>query len=194
MIMKFAKFLKRLNEEKEVVIASFGRMNPISKGHEKLVEKMKSIAQQHKGDVRLYLSHSHDPKKNPLDYDEKIYFAKKAFGDIVHHSPANDIVKVLKDINQYYSNVIFVVGGDRISDISKLAEKYNGKEYNFDSIKVVSAGERDPDAEGVTGISGSKMRKFAQEGDFESFAQGAPSKLGQSDVRKMFELIKGNMK
>lgn len=179
---------------KDNVIISFGRMNPMTNGHEKLATKLQSVAKQKHGDAMLYLSHSTNPKKDPLDFDTKVKFAKKAFGAIVKNSPARTILEVAKELTGKYKNLIVVVGSDRVSEFQSLLTKYNGKDYKFENIEVVSAGERDPDAEGVTGMSGSKMRAFAAANDFEKFKQGVPSKLSDADAKALFTAVRTGMK
>lgn len=179
--------------EGKTVVFNFGRMNPVTVGHEKLANKMKEVAKKAKADAKLYLTHSNDPKKNPLSHKDKVKFAKKAFGNIVVDSPANTIIKVMQDLDDTYQNAILVVGADRIADFKKLLNQYNGKEYNFDSIQVVSAGDRDPDAEGVEGMSASKMRAMAQEGKFDEFVKGVPSKL-KSQAKAMYDAVRRGMK
>lgn len=188
------KTFKNLLEAKGgKVVVSFGRMNPMTNGHEKLANKLKSVAQSEGATARLYLSHSTNPKKDPLNFATKVKFAKKAFGNIVQSSAARTIIEVFKELNGKFSDVIVVVGSDRIPEFKTLLNKYNGKDYNFNSIDIVSAGERDPDAEGVEGMSGSKMRKFAEMNDFESFSKGVPSKLSDADAKKLFDEVRKGM-
>jgi nicotinic acid mononucleotide adenylyltransferase len=175
------------------VVVSFGRMNPMTNGHEKLANKLKSVAQSEGATARLYLSHSTNPKKDPLDFATKVKFAKKAFGNIVQNSTARTIIEVFHELDGKFSDVIVVVGSDRIPEFKTLLNKYNGKDYNFNSIDIVSAGERDPDAEGVEGMSGSKMRKFAEMNDFENFKKGVPSKLSDADAKKLFDSVRKGM-
>jgi len=177
---------------KKVVIA-FGRMNPITNGHEKLADKLKSVASSNRAVAKLYLSHSTNPKKDPLEYQTKIKFAKKAFGNIVTISTAKTIFEALKELDGKFDEVIVVAGSDRVSDFDTMIKKYNGDLYNFKSIGAVSAGERDPDAEGVEGMSGSKMRGFAANNDFESFKKGVPSKLSDADAKKLFNEVRKGM-
>lgn len=179
---------------KDNVVISFGRMNPMTNGHEKLATKLKSEAQKRHGDAMLYLSHSTNPKKDPLDFNTKVKFAKKAFGPMVQNSPARTILEVAKELTNKYKNLIVVVGSDRVSEFQTLLSKYNGKDYKFDNIEVVSAGERDPDAEGVTGMSGSKMRAFASANEYEKFKQGVPSKLSDADAKALFTAVRKGMK
>ena len=175
-------------------VISFGRMNPMTNGHEKLADKLKSEAKSRGADAKLYLSHSTNPKKDPLPYDTKVKFAKKAFGSIVQTSPARTIIEVAKELSGKYDTLVVVVGSDRIPEFKSLLTKYNGKDYNFTSIEIVSAGERDPDAEGVTGMSGSKMRSFVASNEFDKFKQGVPSKLSDADAKQLFDAVGKGMK
>ena len=175
------------------VVVSFGRMNPMTNGHEKLADKIKAEAKKRNADAKLYLSHSTNPKKDPLDFKTKVKFAKKAFGPMVQNSVARTIIEVAKELSGKYDDLIVVVGSDRIPEFKTLLNKYNGKDFTFKTIEVVSAGERDPDAEGVSGMSGSKMRGFVTSDDFNSFKQGVPSKLSDSDAKAMFDAVKRGM-
>ena len=178
---------------KSQVVVSFGRMNPMTNGHEKLADKIKAEAKKRNADAKLYLSHSTNPKKDPLDFKTKVKFAKKAFGPMVQNSVARTIIEVAKELSGKYDDLIVVVGSDRIPEFKTLLNKYNGKDYTFKTIEVVSAGERDPDAEGVSGMSGSKMRGFVTSDDFNSFKQGVPSKLSDSDAKALFDAVKRGM-
>ncbi len=149
---------------KSSIVISFGRFNPITVGHEKLVSKVISEAAKRKADAAIYMSHSQDLKKNPLSYIQKMELGQKAFGRIVKKSNARSIIEVAKELSNKYDNVIIVVGSDRVSEFQSLLSKYNEMEYVFKTIEVVSAGERDPDAEDVTGMSASKMRELAKKG------------------------------
>ena len=175
------------------IVFTFGRMNPPTVGHQKLVDKVKSVAKAQKADARVYLSHSQNNKKDPLDYDTKINLAKKAFGSTVTKSRARTIIDVMKELTaQKYTDVVLVVGSDRIKEFKTLLDKYNGKDYNFDSIKYQSAGQRDPDAEGVSGMSASKMRAAAKEGDLKAFKSGLPKPL-QSSAQKIYDMLRDIM-
>lgn len=174
------------------VVVSFGRFNPITVGHEKLANKVISEAVRRKADGAIYMSHSQDAKKNPLSYDQKIALGRKAFGGVVKNSRARTLIEVAKELSGKYSNLIVVVGQDRVQEFETLMNKYNGKEYNFDSIEIVSAGERDPDADDVTGMSASKMRSLAAEGNFDSFKKGLPRKL-QGSAKKVYDMVRDGM-
>ena len=173
------------------VVFTFGRMNPPTTGHQKLVDKLKSVARG--SDVKVYLSHSQNNKKDPLDYNTKQALAKRAFGSIVTKSNAKTIIQVLQDLEKSgYTDITMVVGSDRVAGFKDLLNKYNGKDYTFKSIKVVSAGQRDPDADDVSGMSASKMRALAKEGKFAEFKNGLP-KAVQPQAKKVYDKLRSIM-
>lgn len=180
-------------EASRSIVTSFGRMNPPTIGHEKLVSKVKEIARKEGAKAEIYLSHSQDAKKNPLTYDDKIMLAREAFGSIIQKLNAKTIIEVMKHLTDKFDEVTLVVGADRIQEFETLLNKYNGKEFNFSSIKVVSAGERDPDSDAVEGMSASKMREAAKAGDIKKFKSGLPQKL-QQHAEDIFDLVRGGMK
>jgi hypothetical protein len=177
-------------ERRSAVVLSFGRMNPITSGHQKLVDKLVSVARRKKATPELYLSHSHDKKKNPLTYDDKIRYATKAFGKVVKKSKAKTIMQVLAELDKKYSEVYIVVGSDRLTEFDNLVQKYNGKDYNYDVLEVVSAGERDPDADDVSGMSGSKLRQLAVDGHYNKFVKGVPRKFSDADAKAVYDKIR----
>jgi len=174
----------------------FGRFNPPTKGHEKLLKAAKKASVG--GELKVYPSRTQDPKKNPLDPDMKISYMKKMFPDfkenIINDDEMRSIFNVLIAANEEgYSNVNIVVGSDRQSEFENLAQKYNGDLYNFDLIRVISAGVRDADAEGVEGMSASKMRKAVVDNDFESFRRGTPKTLDDGDTQSLFDAVRQGM-
>jgi hypothetical protein len=189
-------FLRELFEAagKTAVIA-FGRLNPPTIGHAKLVDAIKS----HDGDHYLFLSQTQKPKTDPLDFATKMKFAKQFFPDVnVGHQGVRTPVQALEKMQSLgYTDIIFVAGSDRVDGFQKLFDTYNGQPdksgnvpFKFNSIKVVSAGERDPDADGAEGMSASKMRAAAAAGDLEAFAQGVPDKkLAQT----MYDAVRKGM-
>jgi len=183
-----------VNGDKKIVI-TFGRMNPPTTGHEKLVRALNKTAKRVGGEAAIYLSHSQDAKKNPLSYKDKLIWAQKAFGDVVKKSSARNIIEVLKELDSAYTDVTIVVGSDRVKEFDTLANKYNGKEYNFKSIQTVTAGERDPDSEGVDGMSASKMRELAKDGKISNFLMGLPNKLAinQKSSKALYTLTRKGM-
>ena len=173
------------------IVFTFGRMNPPTVGHQKLVDKVNAVAKSNGADARVYLSHTQNNKKDPLDYTAKYNLAKKAFGPTVFKSNSKTVIQILQELEKDgYTDIVMVAGSDRVSEFKALLTKYNGKDYNFDSIDVVSAGERDPDAEGVEGMSASKLRALAKQGDFETFKTGLPKRLGASDAKKIYDTIR----
>jgi len=174
----------------------FGRFNPPTTGHKKLFDMAKNISGE--DDLRIYPSRSQDPKKNPLDPSTKIKFMKQMFGDyednIVNEKDMKTIFDVLTTAEEEgYKEVKIVVGSDRLSEFKNLATKYNGELYNFDMIDVLPAGERDSDAEGVTGMSASKLRKAVKDDDMKGFAKGIPSSMDKSEVNNLYNALKKAM-
>ena len=177
---------------------TFGRFNPPTIGHEKLLKKVAQQAKSSGGTYRIYPSRTEDPKKNPLDTGTKVRFMRQAYPDhansIIDNEEMRTIFDVLSGLDaDGYSSVNIVVGGDRVSEFNSLATKYNGDLYTFDDIKVISAGDRDPDGEGVEGMSASKMRKAAMEGDQDSFNKGIPAAMSKKDKEAMYLTLRQSM-
>ena len=184
------------DEISDTLTVAFGRFNPPTVGHGKLLAAAKKAAAG--GDLKIYPSRSQDPKKNPLDPDMKISFMKKMFPDfednIVNDDEMRSIFNVLTLADeQGYRSVNIVVGSDRQAEFENLAQKYNGELYDFELIRVISAGVRDADAEGVEGMSASKMRKAVVDGDFESFRKGTPKDLDDGDTQALFDAVRQGM-
>tara|TARA_Y100000813_G_scaffold853_1_gene661 strand:+ start:815 stop:1975 length:1161 start_codon:yes stop_codon:yes gene_type:complete len=180
------------------ISVTFGRFNPPTIGHEKLLKKVAQQAKSSGGTYRIYPSRTEDPKKNPLDTGTKVRFMRQAYPDhansIIDNEEMRTIFDVLSGLDaDGYSSVNIVVGGDRVSEFNSLATKYNGDLYTFDDIKVTSAGDRDPDGEGVEGMSASKMRKAAMEGDQESFNKGIPAAMSKKDKEAMYLTLRQSM-
>ena len=177
------------------ITITFGRFNPPTVGHEKLLQAANKIST---GDLKIYPSRTHEPKKNPLSPGSKIEFMKKMFPDheesIVDNPKMKSIFDVLKSVsNAGYGNINIVVGADRQAEFENLANKYNGDLYDFDQIRVISAGVRDADAEGVEGMSASKLRKAVIDGDGDAFVQGMPKSLESPDIQNLFNAVKAGM-
>jgi len=188
----------------DTAIFTFGRFNPPTVGHEKLVVAVANVARREGGEYFVYPSRSQDSKKNPLSQKQKIQYMKKMFSKHrtnIISSTGNNALEIASELHdEGYTNLVMVVGSDRVKDFKTLLDRYNGDEdkahgfYDFDSIKVVSAGERDPDAEGVEGMSASKMRQSAVEGDFKTFRKGTPPSLSDKDTKLMFNDIRKGMR
>ena len=184
-------------ETTETLTVAFGRFNPPTVGHGKLLSAAKKAAAGE--DLKIYPSRSQDAKKNPLDPDMKVGFMKKMFPDfeenIVNDAEMRSIFNVLTTADeQGYKSVNIIVGSDRQSEFESLAQKYNGDLYNFDLIRVISAGVRDADAEGVEGMSASKMRKAVMDDDFDAFRRGTPKELNDGDTQALFDAVRSGMK
>ena len=182
-----------LQEAPKTVAFTFGRFNPPTIGHEKLCD---AVRKANPSDYKIYASQSQNPKKDPLQYAKKIAYMRQSFPKHKKNivvSRARNVFEILVELNNY-ENLIMVVGSDRVKEFEMLIKKYNGVAsrhgfYEFKNVEVLSAGERDPDAEGVAGMSASKMRAAAANSDFDSFKQGTPLKDTQAkklyfDVRK----------
>jgi len=176
---------------------AFGRFNPPTVGHEKLLGAAKKAAAG--GPLKIYPSRTQDPKKNPLDPDMKIAYMKKLFPEyeenIVNDAEMATIFDVLTTANEDgYTNVNIIVGADRQAEFENLAQKYNGDVYEFDQIRVISAGVRDSDAEGVEGMSASKLRKAVQDDDVIAFKRGIPKTVDDADAQALFDAVRTGMK
>lgn len=188
--------LRELYEaEGKTAVVTFGRMNPPTIGHAKLVDKIKSIP----GDHYLFLSQRQNPKDNPLDFKTKSAFASQFFPGITVGDPeVRTPVQMLQKLEKMgYTDVVYVAGSDRVEEFDKILNTYNGTPdksgtipYTFNSMKVINAGERDPDADGAEGMSASKMRAAAAEEDFDSFKQGVPD---QSKAEKLYYAVRKGM-
>ena len=192
------KFSEIIEARGDTAVFTFGRFNPPTTGHEKLMEAVAKQAKSNSAPYYIFASHSENAKKDPLPYAKKLAYMKKMFPKHARNlvvDKARNVFEIAVTLhNKGHKSIIMVVGSDRVTEFETLLNKYNGTEarhgyYGFDNIEVVSAGERDPDAEGVTGMSASKMRAAASANDFDSFKNGLPSNFKQGmslfkDVRK----------
>ena len=185
-----------VEKTKGTLTIAFGRFNPPTTGHEKLLDTVASSSDD--DDYMIVPSRSQDQKKNPLDADTKVSVMQKMFpkhkNKIVNDANNRTIFDVLKKAHtDGYANVRIVGGGDRVKEFDKLANDYNGKLYQFDNLEVMSAGDRDPDSDDVTGMSASKQRKAAAENDIKTFMKGVPKSLSQKDAEQLFKKIRTAM-
>ena len=183
---------------KGTLTIAFGRFNPPTIGHQQLMDTAAAASQADGGDYVIYPSRSQDKKKNPLDPDTKISYMRRMFPGhserIANDASNKTIFDVLKKAhNDGYTNVRIVGGSDRVKEFEKLSNNYNGQLYAFDNIEVVSAGERDPDAKGVEGMSASRMRLAAAEGDFRKFREGLPTDFKRKDAQELFDNLRTSM-
>jgi hypothetical protein len=184
----------------DTAVFTLGRFNPPTTGHEKLIIKLDSVAKKNSAPMYVFPTHSNDPAKNPLPHGLKVAYMKKMYKKYAKNiqiSKARNVFEVAKVLfDKGHKSIIMVVGSDRVTEFTKLLEKYDGVEsthgyYEFENIEVVSAGERDPDAEGVSGMSASKMRAAAADGDKDLFLQGVPSTFKDGD--KLYSDVRKNM-
>jgi len=198
MIKNFSQYL--IEEEREVYF-TFGRMNPPTIGHGKVMDTLST--KSGKADYKVYVSQQSNPKKDPLSYSDKVKHIRKMFPKHARNVMIDKNIKNVFDVasrlyDQGYKRITMVVGEDRIREFDVLLNKYNGVKarhgfYNFENINVVSAGKRDPDAEGVEGMSASKQRENAKNNDFVTFAQGVPKTMSDKDARKLFNDVRKGM-
>ena len=196
------KFYQINEKAGDTAIFTFGRFNPPTTGHEKLIDALAREQSKNSGSkMYVFPSQSQNPKKDPLPFALKVAYMRKMFPKYAKNILANKKVRMVFDIavdlhNKGHRSIVMVVGSDRVAEFDGLLNKYNGVNgrhgyYGFDNIEVVSAGERDPDAEGVSGMSASKMRAAASDGDFDSFKTGVPS--GFKDALKLYNDVRKNM-
>ena len=186
-----------VEKTKGTLTVAFGRFNPPTTGHEKLLDTVSMSSDD--GDYVIVPSRSQDKKKNPLDADSKVEVMKQMFpkhsGKIVNDPANRTIFDVLKKAHtDGYSGVRIVGGADRQKEFDKLVNTYNGKMYQFDKVEVRSAGDRDPDGDGIEGMSASKQRKFAADDNFDGFLQGVPSSMNRQMAKQLFKNIRTAMK
>ena len=185
-----------VEKTKGTLTVAFGRFNPPTTGHEKLLNTVASSSDD--GDYVIIPSRSQDKKKNPLDPDMKVSVMKQMFpqhSEKIINDPGNKtIFDILKRAhNDGYAGVRIVGGADRQKEFDKLVNNYNGKMYQFDNIEVRSAGDRDPDSDSVEGMSASKQRKAAAENDFDGFLRGVPTAMNKKAARELFDNISKSM-
>jgi len=186
--------------EKTAVIA-WGRMNPPTIGHQKVIDVLKATAQKLNGEAILFVTQTQDKKKNPLSFAEKIHFTQEFFPGVTlsKDTSIKTIIQALEKLQKSgYKNVVVIAGSDRVPQYQDLIDKYNNKAdtkgvipFAFDNAKVVSSGERDPDADDVSGMSASKLRQFATDNDFDSFKQGVPG--SETLAKQMFARVRKGM-
>ena len=195
MINSFKDFLV---EEKKTLYFVWGRMNPPTAGHEKLLDFLKQKAGNNP--FRIYLTQSEDTNKNPIPYVDKIKFARKGFPQYARQIILDKKLKTIFDAvtsfyNEGFTDIVIVAGQDRIREYEITLSKYNGKKakhgfYNFKSIQVLSAGKRDPESSGVEGVSGTKLREYVKANDFTKFAQYMPKRLSNADTKAVYNAVR----
>ena len=184
---------------KGTLTLAFGRFNPPHAGHQQLMDIAAAAAAEEESDYIIVPSRSQDTKKNPLDADTKVSVMRQMFPQhserIVNDGANRTIFDVLKKAhNDGYTNVRIVAGQDRVKEFDKLSQNYNGQLYQFDNMEVVSSGDRDPDSDGVEGLSSSRMRLAAAEGDFKTFRAGLPEGIPRKSAMGLFDTVRQSMK
>ena len=201
MSKEYKQFVKESHGS--TAVFTFGRFNPPTIGHEKLIKVVASTATKENGDYFIYMSHSQDAKKNPLNFAHKMMFMKLMFptyrSNIAKSNarPALEVASQLYDTG-HYSKLVMVVGSDRVKEFKKILNQYNGEKnkhgfYDFKQIEVISAGERDPDADGAEGMSASKMRAAVEDGNYDVFKMGVPSGVSEKDCHKLYDAVAKGM-
>ena len=183
---------------KGTLTLAFGRFNPPHAGHQQLMDIAAQSAQAEESDYIIVPSRSQDAKKNPLDADTKVSVMRSMFPQhserIVNDGANRTIFDVLKKAhNDGYTNVRIVAGQDRVKEFDKLSQNYNGQLYQFDNMEVISSGDRDPDSDGVEGLSSSRMRLAAAEGDFKTFRAGLPESVPRKSAMMLFDTVRQSM-
>lgn len=174
-----------INEKTDGITFTFGRFNPITKGHEENINEMKKIAKSNNTTPMLFTSFSHDKIKNPLDSSTKIRYLEKFFNIKVNKDKKlNNAFKILENLAKDYKRVFFVVGEDRVQDFQSM-KKY-AKEWGIEEFNIIESGKRTP------GISGTQMREYAKQDNFVDFRKGLPSKATDKDAKEIFDLVKEN--
>lgn len=197
---EYKNLLKELPSR--TIVFAFGRFNPPTIGHELLVKSVVSLAQRRRADHVIFASRSVDNKKNPLPVDKKVKYLNQLFPRVNFAAASNDartFLEVAKLLNKKYKNIIMVAGSDRVPEFTRLLNQYNGKDFNYDTVQVVSAGARDPDSDGADGMSASKMREAAAAGRFEDvknklgFRSGLPKTMREIDARRLMNDVRHGM-
>lgn len=200
-MLSFLSFLKEATSEKHGVLA-YGRMNPPTAGHEQVINKVHEVAKAHGADHKVVLSHSHDTKKNPLPADVKVKHAKNAFPGTHIEAATKEHPTIMHHAAEMHKagvkHLHVVAGSDRTEEYHKLLHKYNGVKgshghYKFKSITVHSSGERDPDSEGTTGVSGTKMREHAASGNKTEFHKNLPSHMKPEHKEALYNDLRKHM-
>ena len=187
-----------VEKTKGTLTVAFGRFNPPHLGHLQLMDTAAGASKSDGGDYLIVPSRSQDPKKNPLDAESKVKVMQDMFPqhkkNISNDAGTRTIFDVLKKAhNDGYANVRIVGGADRVKEFEKLSNSYNGKLYQFDKLEVVSAGDRDPDSDGVEGLSASRMRLAAAENDFKKFRSGMPGDMKPEKAKEIFTMVRRSM-
>jgi cytochrome c1 len=202
-MLTFQTFLKEEAEAKHAVLA-YGRMNPPTTGHLKVINKVTEVAKKVGGEHHMVVSHSNDPKKNPLSSEQKVKHLRRYAPDANIKAASKDNPTIFSHAAELHKNGVthlhIVAGSDRVDEYKKKFKELNGKPnkdgkvpFHFKKVTVHSSGERDPDAEGDEGMSGTKMREHAKNNDFKSFRKGVPSHVSDNDAKELMNDVRKGM-
>jgi hypothetical protein len=199
----FKNFILESSSSESHAVLAFGRMNPPTAGHERVIDKVHQVADKHNAIHQVVLSHSHDLKKNPLSPEDKVKYAKHAFPNTNIKASSKEKPTILHHASDLSAKGVthlhVIAGSDRVGEMSTLLHKYNGAEggkhgsFKFHKITVHSAGERDPDSDDTSGVSGTKMREFASSGDRSSFHSNLPSKMSPKHKEGLYNTLRKSM-
>lgn len=187
------KTIKQLLSElpNKSLIFAFGRFNPPTVGHELLISKVEALSKKTSIPYRIYTTATQDKKSNPLSQKDKIKYMEKSFRNAHIYAAKGNIIQLLQSFEKEgIKEIHLVVGSDRTKEFESLLNKYNGRDYKFSKIEIHSAGERDPDSDDADGMSASKMRSAASNGDYKSFEKGVTKKLTDVDIKKMYNDVR----
>ncbi len=186
-----------MTQEDKHIVFSYGRMNPPTAGHSKVVDKVHSHAQKIGANHAVIVSHSQNNKTDPLHHEHKKEYLRHIHPEVNFEHSTKEHPHFLAQLKKFHqeghTHATMVVGSDRVKQFKALANKYNGKEYNYKKIHILSAGQRDPDAEGVAGISGTKMRAHASGNDFKSFKAGLHPNHSDEHAKKLYKATRQGM-
>jgi nicotinic acid mononucleotide adenylyltransferase len=180
----------------KTVVMAFGRFSPPTNGHELLIRAVVNTAKEYKADHIIFASRTQDAKKNPLSITQKVAYLRHSFKGVNIVGASDQIrtfIEAAKSLSGKYDNLVMIAGSDRVPEYESLLSKYNGKDFTFKSVKVVSAGERDPDSDSASGMSATKMRQAAAENNFSKFRQGTPTAMSVAMARRMFNDVRAGM-
>ena len=182
------------------VVFTFGRFNPPTIGHQLLIKKVKEAGGR---DSMIYASQTQNSKKDPLTFNNKIEWMKKSFPECAAYISSDPDIRNIFDAlvnlyNKQYTEIEMIVGSDRVKEFKTLMEQYNDKDarhgyYKFMRITVTSAGERDPDSDNISGMSATKVRRAAAEGDLESFSRGISMSLNALDKEALYHDVRAGL-
>jgi len=179
------------------VVFTWGRFNPPTIGHKKLLDNTARIARYWGGDFFIYATQTHKKPKDPLKFERKVEWMRQMFpeyaNNIVYDPSVNTFIVLLQKLQVEYDEVVWVAGSDRVSTYKKILEDYNGKEFYYHTYRCVSAGTRDPDAEGAAGMSASKMREAAKDIRTKDFEKGIPNSLSSKKKMELMKEVRNGM-